>query len=69
MEILLRACLELLGWQWSHAGIVTASFTKQHRKDLMPPAGAVSKRSLNRGLIAPLSLITEQGFLGMLPPE
>lgn len=69
MEILLSACVELLWWQQNCGGSIAASFTKGPLKSLLPPTGAVSKRSLNRGLIAPLSLITEQDFLGMLPPE
>jgi len=48
---------------------VITSFTKHHAEAFVLPAGAVSKRSLNRGLIAPLPLITEQDFLGMLPAE
>lgn len=49
-------------------GVIT-SFTKHHAEAFVLPAGAVSKRSLNRVLIAPLPLITEQDFLGMLPAE
>lgn len=48
---------------------VITSFTKHHAEAFVLPAGAVSKRSLNRVLIAPLPLITEQDFLGMLPAE
>lgn len=44
-------------------------FHKATSQSLLPPIGAVSKQSLNRGLIALLSLIAEQDFLGMLPPE
>lgn len=45
------------------------NFTKHHAEVFVLPAGAVSKRRLNTGLIAPLALITEQDFLGMLPAE
>lgn len=56
--------------------VVTVPYSQPHyplhkatSQSLLPPTGVVSKQSLNRGLIALLSLIAEQDFLGMLPPE
>lgn len=66
-EDVLRNALTLL--VVAETKTLITNFTKHHAEAFVLPAGAVSKRRLNTGLIAALPLITEQDFLGMLPAE